>query len=135
WPMAQRACGSAYELLAARVVDVVQLCRGVPWLQLGARTLGRGEAIAYSEIGRGLLVHWVKLSEPALASGRALVEDYRVVTPTDFALHPAGALASRLRSPDLTPSDVQLLIAAFDPCVQIEVTPGVETDRSESCTS
>jgi len=127
WPVEQRTGEHAFGLLAARVVDVVQLCRSQPWLESGSLPLGPGEAIAYTELARGLLVHWVQLSLPELRAGRAVVEDYRILTPTDFALHPQGALATRLRQPDLTPSTVQLLVAAFDPCLEVELATDATT--------
>jgi hypothetical protein len=124
WPRELRTARSAYDLLAARIVDVAQLCHNPRHLQSGAMSLGPGAAIAYSELARGLLVHYVQLALPDLS----VVEDYRVVTPTDFALHPEGAFASTLRRPTLDAQDVDCLIAAFDPCLEIEV-------QGPACTS
>jgi hypothetical protein len=117
WPRELRTARSAYDLLAARIVDVAQLCHNPRHLQSGAISLGPGAAIAYSELARGLLVHHVQLALPDLS----VVEDYRVVTPTDFTLHPEGAFASTLRRTTLDTQDVDCLIAAFDPCLEIEV--------------
>lgn len=121
-PLGARQARNAYDLLVARVVDLARLTQPEPWLRAGALALGPGEAIAYSELTRGLVLHWVKLSLPALARGVAVVDDYRVLTPTDLCLHPRGALATCLRRPGLTPHDVALLLAAFDPCLEVEVT-------------
>jgi hypothetical protein len=132
WPRAQRPHEHVFGLLAARIVDVVQLCRPEPWLRSGCLRLGPAEAIAYTELARGLLVHWVKLALPELRAGRAVVEDYRIITPTDFALHPQGALAKRLRTPDLTPSDVQLLVGAFDPCLELEFASAATLGASDA---
>jgi hypothetical protein len=132
WPRAQRSHANVFGLLAARIVDIVQLCRPEPWLRSGCLPLGPGEAIAYTELARGLLVHWVRLALPELRAGRAVVEDYRVVTPTDFALHPQGALAKRLQAPDLTSSDVRLLVGAFDPCLEIEFARDATVGASDA---
>jgi hypothetical protein len=132
WPSAQRPSGAVFDLLAARIVDIARLCCGAAWLEHGALPLGPGEAIAYSELARGLLVHWVQLSVPELHAGRAVVEDYRILTPTDFALHPQGALAKCLRTPGLTSSNLQLLVSAFDPCLEVELTTATGTRLSDA---
>jgi hypothetical protein len=115
-PLAERRARHAYDLFAARLFDMTQLIEQERWLRAGAVALGNGQAIAYTEIARGLLFHWVQLS----ASG--VVADYRVITPTDFCLHPQGALATRLRADKLTNESVALLLAAFDPCVPCEIS-------------
>jgi len=110
------------DMFAARLAELWRLCddhqaraaaASMPQLRAGALSLAPGEAVAYTEIARGLLVHYVKLD--ALSQ----VLDYRVFTPSDFCLHPDGALARALRTPHLTRADIQLLLAAFDPCIEV----------------
>ncbi|MEY4578899.1 MAG: hypothetical protein RL701_3602 [Pseudomonadota bacterium] len=127
-PIERRRARHVYDLLAARVVDMAQLCVDESWLRCGAIATGPGEAIAYTELARGLLLHWVKLSASQLRVGHARVEDYRVVSPTDFCLHPQSALSVALRQPKLTSAAAKLLVAAFDPCLEVAViTPAADS--------
>jgi hypothetical protein len=85
-------------------------------LSSGALPLGDGQAIAWCEMARGLLLHWVQLDD----HGR--VEDYRVLAPTEWNFHPEGALAnalSRLNVHETNPA--WCLAAAYDPCVECTV--------------
>ena len=87
----------------------------------GALALGAAQALAWCEMPRGLLLHWVQLD----AHDR--VQDYRVLAPTEWNFHPAGALARAVAA--LAPEDTaaaQLLAAAFDPCVACSVQTGLE---------
>lgn len=109
--------------LAARVHDLAQLGQpgGTQRLRAGARALGGGEALAWCEMARGLLVHWLRVD----AQGR--VERYGIVAPTEWNFHPQGAAAQILRqlpsqvSPQQMSAAVGLLVAAFDPCVEYEL--------------
>lgn len=109
--------------LAARVYDLAQLGQsgGAQRLRAGARALGSGEALAWCEMARGLLVHWLRVD----AQGR--VERYGVVAPTEWNFHPQGAAAQILRQlpsqvpPQQMSAAVGLLVAAFDPCVEYEL--------------
>jgi Ni,Fe-hydrogenase I large subunit len=81
-------------------------------LATGAMKLGPGQALAWCEMARGLLLHWVQLD------AQGAVQDYRVVAPTEWNFHPDGALARALAA--LPASDTlaaSTLAAAFDPCV------------------
>lgn len=91
--------------LLARVADLLQLARpdGRHWLAQGALHLGRGEGIAWTEMARGLLVHWVRLEDGPQGPR---VADCRVLAPTEWNFHPRGVLA-----------------IAFDPCVSFIVEP------------
>jgi len=87
-----------------------------PLLATGALWLAPGQALAWCEMARGLLLHWVQLD----AQGGVL--DYRVLAPTEWNFHPQGALAqavSKLASDDH--ASATLLAAAFDPCVSCTV--------------
>ena len=120
---------SAWTRLSARWVELMELALAdrqnqtqgrVAPLASGALGLGDGRALAWSEMARGLLLHWVQL---APCAG---VQDYRVLAPTEWNFHPEGALAHALAA--LDPLDVaaaRTLAAAFDPCVAFTIrTPG-----------
>jgi hypothetical protein len=85
-------------------------------LSAGALNLAQGQAIAWVEMARGLLLHWVQLD----AEGN--VADYRVIAPTEWNFHQGGALARAVRAlpPDDTAS-AWVLAAAYDACVQCSV--------------
>lgn len=77
-----------------------------------------GVGIAQVEAARGRLVHWVRL-----AGG--VVDDYRILAPTEWNFHPRGALAQgllTLPADDRLPHLAQLLVDAVDPCVACQVT-------------
>jgi Ni,Fe-hydrogenase I large subunit len=87
-----------------------------PLLSSGALALGEGSAMAWCEMARGLLVHWVQVD----ASGGVL--DYRVLAPTEWNFHPQGALAQVMAG--LSSDDVRsarCLAAAFDACVDCRI--------------
>jgi hypothetical protein len=87
-----------------------------PLLSSGALKLGEGQAIAWCEMARGLLLHWLQLD------GHGAVAQYRVLSPTEWNFHPQGALALALAA--LGAQDraaAQTLAAAFDPCVECSV--------------
>ena len=56
----------------------------------GALPLADGEAIAWTEMARGLLVHWVRLED---SPSGPRVADCRVLAPTEWNFHPRGVLA------------------------------------------
>lgn len=85
-------------------------------LASGALNLAPGQAIAWVEMARGLLLHWVQLDE------QGKVADYRVIAPTEWNFHPEGALALALSA--LPPDDAAsawVLAAAYDACVECSV--------------
>lgn len=87
-----------------------------PLLSSGAQVLGHGEAIAWCEMARGLLFHWVQLDS------HGAVAQYRVLAPTEWNFHPQGALAQVLSSCHAHDTvAAQTLSAAFDPCVECSV--------------
>jgi len=116
---------SAWTRLSARWLELMELAAadtpsGVDQtdalLSSGALALGEGQAIAWCEMARGLLLHWVQLDP------RGAVQDYRVLAPTEWNFHPEGALAQALSQ--LHPSDsasASVLAAAYDPCVECSV--------------
>jgi len=114
-----------FHRLAARLAEVAGLLsdEGEQRLALGALALGPGEGIAWCEMARGLLVHWVRLSPEPGADGRPVVDCCRVLAPTEWNFHPAGALAQALARShaDLPDATVRLMAAAFDPCVALSI--------------
>ena len=88
-------------------------------LSLGALPLARGEAVAWVEMARGLLIHHVRLDGEGDA---ARVRACRVVAPTEWNFHPDGAVARALEAWPLADTDqsrhrLDAWMAAYDPCV------------------
>ena len=115
------AVTSAWSLLQARWIELLELI-SVPTeppavlLSSGALPLGDGQAIAWCEMARGLLLHWVQLDE------QHRVQDYRVLAPTEWNFHPDGALAQAVAQ--LNPADAaaaECLTLAYDPCVECSI--------------
>jgi hypothetical protein len=118
---------SAWTRLSSRWIELMELASAPaltpgdvsdPLLSSGALALSNGQAIAWCEMARGVLLHWVQLD----AFGRVL--DYRVLAPTEWNFHPEGMLAGALAA--LTSHDgvsAEILAAAFDPCVECTVLP------------
>ena len=112
---------SAWTRLSARWIELIEIAAATPGseaplLASGALHLAPGQALAWCEMARGLLLHWVQLD----ATGA--VQDYRVLAPTEWNFHPDGALAQALAA--LAPLDTaaaRALAAAFDPCVACTV--------------
>ncbi len=101
--------------IAAAPADRLSLTR-VPLLASGALRLGRCTALAWCEMARGLLLHWVQLD----ANGA--VQDYRVLAPTEWNFHPDGNLSRAVATlPRADTLSAQVLAAAFDPCVVFTV--------------
>ncbi len=119
---------TAWTRLSARWVELMEIAAsdgptmqrgGATLLASGAMPLGERQALAWSEMARGLLLHWVQLD----AAGA--VHDYRVLAPTEWNFHPAGALSLALAQlPAADTAAAQMLAAAYDPCVACVVEPG-----------
>lgn len=102
----------AWQRLGSRLAEIARLSVGQQALDRGARLRADGEAVAWVEMARGLLIHRLRLD----ADGR--VAACRVFAPTDWNFHPDGAVARALES--MSPCDerrVGVLMAAYDPCV------------------
>jgi len=123
---------TAWTRLAARWIELLEIAAlphgtAAPLLSSGAWPLGRGQAIAWCEMARGLLLHWVQLDD------LARVQDYRVLAPTEWNFHPSGALAKTLSA--LPADDTQsawALAAAFDACVACQVSTPTPLENSHA---
>ena len=112
---------SAWSRMSARWLELVELAvadpqdagqGGAPLLASGALQLAEGQSLAWCEMARGLLLHWVKVD----AAGA--VQGYRVLAPTEWNFHPQGALAQAVAAlPADALSTARTLAAAYDPCV------------------
>jgi hypothetical protein len=130
---------NAWTRLGSRVADLARITESTPaapWLQQGAQAVAPGESIAFSEMARGLLIHWVRLDPADVAEN---VDDPRVdachvVAPTEWNFHPHGAVAQALArmQASVRPERVRLLAAAFDPCVALDIEPGPAREPMEA---
>jgi len=78
-----------------------------------------GVGIGLAQTARGLLLHQARVRD-------GLVQDYRIVAPTEWNFHPAGALSQGLvgrpvRDTGEARRDTALLAQALDPCVAYSV--------------
>jgi len=111
---------TAWDRLGARLAEVAQLALGRP-LAAGALRVGDGEGIAWTEMSRGLLIHWVRLEPGERDASTARAARYQVLAPTEWNFHPAGAFARLLRDGELSASQVRLAAATLDPCLAFTV--------------
>ena len=89
-----------------------------PMLSAGALWLADGQALAWCEMARGLLLHLVQLGCCGRCAGLPRAGAHQ------WNFHPQGALAqavAALASND--PAPAAMLAAAFDPCVRCTMTP------------
>ena len=109
--------------IAARVVarlrELALLLAGRGGSALGATALPDGGGLAWVENARGLLLHRLRLVQGRTA-------DYRIVAPTEWNFHPAGALPAALcDSPahdlDALRRRTRVLVDSLDPCVACSV--------------
>ncbi|WP_139559218.1 nickel-dependent hydrogenase large subunit [Methylotetracoccus oryzae] len=108
----------------ARMADLAHLAleasgEASPFLRCDSHSPAFGSGFAVVETARGLLMHWVRLE-------RRRIEDYRIVAPTEWNFHPAGAFAAGLtglEAPDPAAIErhARLLALALDPCVPFTV--------------
>ncbi|AAP85767.1 Hydrogenase expression/formation protein HoxV (plasmid) [Cupriavidus necator H16] len=128
------AFGNMWLRLGARIAELVLLslrdgmqasgeAHDSPCLQMGALALAPGQALAWSEMARGLLMHWVRLVDTPQGP---VIGGYRIIAPTEWNFHPDGAVAHMLAH--LAPFDaadvrrsIGILVAAYDPCVPYTV--------------
>jgi Ni,Fe-hydrogenase I large subunit len=84
-------------------------------------------------MARGLLLHRVHLEQQHQRDQQDVVADYRIVAPTEWNFHPGGAAAEMLTCLpacrnsgewESMAGKVNIIAAAFDPCVAFEVEAG-----------
>lgn len=125
-----------WALLGSRIAELVRLClpddpdhapgQGSQWLAWGAAPTAPGQALAWVEMARGVLLYRVAVDTTARAAGPKVVA-CEVLAPTEWNFHPQGEVARRLSALDpqapaaQTQRDVHRLMAAFDPCVPFEL--------------
>jgi Ni,Fe-hydrogenase I large subunit len=108
--------------LAARLVELADLLARRPAQRLGSASLRDGDAIAWVETARGMLIHRVVLEGERIAR-------YQIVAPTEWNFHPRGALvveleALRIADRAALERRVGLLVQSLDPCVAYQVEVG-----------
>jgi hypothetical protein len=123
---------SLWERLGSRLADIAQLAlnQAAPQadspLALGALTLTPCEGIAWTEMSRGLLIHWVRLHDGALDVDTARVQRYHVVAPTEWNFHPEGAFAQWLAAQSgCDRAAIRLAAGALDPCLAFHIEKAV----------
>lgn len=114
------AAGGVWLRLGARLADLAALACGAG-LSHGALRLADGEAIAWTEMSRGLLLHWTRLDDGPRRADTARVAAYRVFAPTEWNFHPQGALGLALAQGRLGAEDAKLAALALDPCLRFTV--------------
>jgi uptake hydrogenase large subunit len=117
-----RASGPILPRLAARLVELADLLQSGPGERIGSASVRDGDAIAWVETARGVLIHRVVLDGERIAR-------YQIVAPTEWNFHPRGALAVELEA--LSAADraglerrVDLIVQSLDPCVAYQVEVG-----------
>src|SRR5512139_3320336 len=111
---------SAWQRLGSRLADLAALAIGaLP--AIGAVQARRGEGLAFSEMSRGLLMHWVQLDDADAGPDRARVARFRVLAPTEWNFHPDGALARLLGSGRTDAGGTRLAALALDPCIHFDL--------------
>jgi hypothetical protein len=106
--------------LGARLADLAAIALDEP-LAVGALVVAPGEAIAWCEMSRGLLMHWLKLEDGSLHPDSARVARYRVLAPTEWNFHPQGSLGRALAAGRLTADETRLAALTLDPCIRFDV--------------
>lgn len=110
-----------WDRLGARLADLAALATAPVRLVAGALPLGDGAGLAWTEMSRGLLVHWVCLDKTPTDPASARARICRVIAPTEWNFHPDGALARALAVPGTTTAQARLAAAVLDPCVAFDV--------------
>jgi Ni,Fe-hydrogenase I large subunit len=103
----------------ARLRELALLLAGRSAAAVGAMAVPSGGGIAWVENARGLLIHRLRLDQGRTA-------EYRIVAPTEWNFHPAGALALALADSPASDLDAvrrrtTMLVNSLDPCVACHV--------------
>lgn len=124
---------SASDRFAARLAELVCLALpgGEGHLRSGRIALAPGEGLAWAEMARGLLVHYVRLDG---RGDEARIDACHVLAPTEWNFDADGAVAAALEKLDPAAPDcarrVALLMAAYDPCVRYEMAGRQEVSHA-----
>ena len=107
---------------AARLVELTELLERKAGERMASAAIRDGDAIAWVETARGMLVHRVALDEESVVR-------YQIVAPTEWNFHPRGALVVELETlcvGDRTALErrVELLVQSLDPCVAYGIEIG-----------
>ena len=108
---------AAVARLDARLDELLTATEGGGNGHAHAASPGPGEGLGTADTARGPLVYRITLQSD-------LVDDVRVVAPTDWTFHPRGALAHGLEGAVATPTlerDAGWFLVALDPCVPWKV--------------
>ncbi|EPK5022124.1 TPA: HoxV [Pseudomonas aeruginosa] len=118
-------CDNAWLRLGARLADLAELSLEHPRpLALGALAMAEGQALAWCETARGLLLHRVHVETHG---PQPRICDYQILAPTEWNLHPRGALARALEALPCDSSvrrQAELLLAVYDPCLAYQIEVG-----------
>jgi len=94
---------------------------GMQALRHGSLMLPDHAGLAWVEMARGTLIHWVQLDG---AHPDARVRACQVVSPTEWNFHPQGPVARLLAAvpdgPDFA-HQAAMIVAAYDPCVPFAI--------------
>ena len=120
-PLVRRLLGQGLRVaarIAARIVELGQaaehLAGGPVWVRADSCMIAPDAALAAVETARGLLLHVLRLDGGTVA-------EYRIVAPTEWNFHPAGAfereagVLAAVDEPAL--ARIRRLALALDPCV------------------
>jgi len=111
---------TVWDRLGARIADLAQIAVGQP-LSCGALTLADGVGMAWTEMSRGLLMHWAQLEPGERRADSARIARYHVLAPTEWNFHRDGAFARWLAGGAHTTAQVRLAAAALDPCIEFRL--------------
>lgn len=111
---------SAWHRLGTRLADLAAIGSG-EGLDAGAVAIAPGEGLAWTEMSRGLLMHWVRLEDARAAPDTARVARFRVLAPTEWNFHPDGALARALAGGRFDARATRLAALALDPCLRFDL--------------
>lgn len=114
------AVQTPWDRLGARIADLARIALGQP-LSCGALTLADGVGMAWTEMSRGLLMHWAQLEPGEHRADSARVARYHVLAPTEWNFHRDGGFARWLAGAAHTTAQVRLAAAALDPCIEFRL--------------
>lgn len=103
----------------AVLVDAIALLMDdeANYLQSGVMPIAPYGAVAWVEMTRGILMHFVQMDETTQRILR-----YGILAPTEWNFHPHGRLAHAIAEHNHADSaQMMALVAAFDPCVAVKI--------------